>query len=150
MLRLRSRVTLLASMIATSPPTWRKAWASSMFSCEIRSRISLPWTLAGEKNSEEEVDRSVSSLRRSSPLLKMRTRTPSISRVRPSLRAMVDLPRAGRPTMTITSFPFIAVPPAMVRRWADSCLIAPLYGMSGKKAGEKFGLRGAVPDPAGG
>ena len=143
MLRLRSRVTLLASMIATSPPTWRKAWASSMFSCEIRSRISLPWTLAGEKNSEEEVDRSVSSLRRSSPLLKMRTRTPSISRVRPSLRAMVDLPRAGSPTMTITSFPFIACPPVRVRRMPSILPESAVYGIAGKKAGKKCGRQRA-------
>ena len=107
---LRSRVILVASRIATCPSPARKAWAIARALRAMASRTSWPAALAAAKKSAEEVRSSGSIWRRNLPLLKIRALTPSNSRVRHNLRAMVDLPRAGRPTMAITSFPFIATP----------------------------------------
>ncbi len=99
----RWRTTLLASMMAMFPSSCRKDLARSRFS---RSHFSLnctPCGFWGEKNFGEE-EFPWESRRRSSPLLKTRTLRSSSSRVRAILRAMVDLPRAGSPTRTMTSF----------------------------------------------
>jgi hypothetical protein len=64
--------------------------------------------LSGEKKVDDEELASPIFLRRS-PLLKMAVFTPSISMVWRNFLAIVDLPLAGSPTITMTSFPFMTI-----------------------------------------